>query len=651
MSDTYYPATEPRVHAVTLVIDDGPTSVTSALIDALEQSGHRAVLFVLGCNIPGNEAVLVDAIRRGFALGNHSFLHPHFSEIDVDVARDEIVRTDAMIDALYTTAGVGRQGRWFRFPYLDTGGDKHNAFQLLLAELGFTVPDAVRVRLSKADHARYDWPTTVSTRDWALPSQKDFRASLANAVSGDVIEYHDKIETVAPYVDTLVAALGTRRLRAVIPATTVKRAVLVSWWLDSLGGMERHICETACALVGAGVAVDYLSEMPLAESNVYRQQMEQSGVRVHSEMPLPKPGAQLRTLLAATGMLPVARVAWRTIKRLSRTSASDQIAPPTAGSTPLSTATNSESVVASTSAEEDGSRARGNETFLAALEALFQSENRPDVLHVHGIRLGQSYIIEWAQARGIRTMYTEHVTISEFGGPFRPESPATMMKADLLACVSAHARESLLSVLPASRPVEISNHLVRAFARPVHFASHPFDWVCVARLNHNKGIDVLLRAFAQCVQRDVRFKLEILGDGSERAELEALAHELGIASRVTFSGLVVGLPLTTSLQRAGGVVLSSRSEAMPVSIIEAMAHGKAIVATTVGGIPELLTNGVNALLVLPDDVQALANAMYQMSTQDDLRASIEAACAAHFATLPYHEGAVVQSLLEMYANT
>lgn len=651
MSETYYPATEPRGHSITLVIDDGPTLVTRSLIDSLERAGHRAVLFVLGCNIPGNEAVLVDAIRRGFALGNHSFSHPHFSEIDVHVARDEINRTDAMIDALYETAGVSRQGRWFRFPYLDTGDAKHSDFQLLLAELGFTVPDAVRTRLSGADRARYDWPSTVFTRDWALPSQMEFRVSLANAVGGDVIEYHDKIETVAPYVDTLIAELAARRLRATIPATAVKRVVLVSWWLDSLGGMERHITETACALVRAGVVVDYLSEMPLAESNVYRQQLERGGVRVHSEMPVPKVNARVRTLLASIGLLPLARFGWRTLKRWSQTAVvpiAQRSASPTIGSAMARDVEDSGTAVALPEAAAPD--VRSNEAFLFALETLFQSTDRPDVLHVHGIRLGQSYVIEWAHARGIRTMYTEHVTISEFGGPFRSESAATMMEVDVLSCVSAHAKESLLSVLPAPRSVVISNHLISAYALPVHFASHPFHWICIARLNQNKSIDVLLRALAECLQRDERFRLQILGDGSERAALEELAHELGIASRVTFSGIVHGIELTMALQKAGGFVLASRSEAMPVSVVEAMAHGKAIVATAVGGIPELLTDAVNGLLVPPNDIQALAEAMFRVSTNDTLRHSIEHACSERFRTLRYHEGAVVQDLLALYTD-
>lgn len=645
MSDTYYPAKELRLQSVTLVIDDGPTQVTSTLIDALEASGHRAVLFVLGCNISGNEAVLVDAIRRGFALGNHSFMHPHFSEISVEVARDEIVRTDTLIDALYATAGVTRHGRWFRFPYLDTGGVNYEEFQSLLAELQFTVPDTVRSRLSPVDRVRFDWPTTVSTRDWALPSQPDFRASVMTAVTGDVIEYHDKVETVGPYIDNLISALRARSLRAAIPATRVKRVALVSWWLDSLGGMERHIAEIACAFVRAGVAVDYLSESPLDELNVYRKQMENAGVRVSAAMPVPTPKSRIKDSLQQVGLLPVTRAVWRAAKRLVKSTPHSELPTQVA-----SVAADNAPVDVAAATDPADNYLSVNRPFITALEELFQGENAPDILHVHGIRLGQSYLIEWAHARGIRVMYTEHVTVAEFGGAFRPESPAALMKANVIACVSSHARDSLLSILPAPRNVEISGHLVRVHKRPATVTPHPFLWICVARLERNKGIDVLLRAFAECVRLDNRFRLEIAGYGSERDNLQLLADELGIEKYVSIRGAVHPFSLGVMLDWAGGVVLASRSEAMPVSIVEAMAHGKAIVATSVGGIPELLANEVNALLVQPDDVGALANAMFRLATNDALRASIEQACAERFGALRYHEGAVVQELLELYAN-
>ena len=206
-----------RRRAVTLVIDDGPSEVTDNLLARLERGGHRAVLFVLGCNVPGREAILVDALRRGFALGNHSFNHHPFSAIEVEAARAEIATTERLIDAVYAEARVQRPGRWFRFPYLDTGAERFSALQGLLSDMGFERPPAVGRRLETEEAARLDWPTTLSTRDWSLPGEAAIRLALQEARDGDVIEFHDKPETVGPYVGALLEELASLGLKGAVP--------------------------------------------------------------------------------------------------------------------------------------------------------------------------------------------------------------------------------------------------------------------------------------------------------------------------------------------------------------------------------------------------------------------------------------------------
>lgn len=202
---------------VTLAIDDGPTDLTPQLLDHLERGGHRAVLFILGCNVAGREAILADAVRRGFALGNHSFSHPYFSSLGLAEARTELETTEALIEGIYRQAGRPRPGKWFRFPYLDTGEDRADALHGLLRDLGFQRPRTVGRRLPPWDRRRLDWSTTLDTRDWALPGEAAVRATLRRARPGDVIECHDKLETVAPYAAALAEELTARSLRAVVP--------------------------------------------------------------------------------------------------------------------------------------------------------------------------------------------------------------------------------------------------------------------------------------------------------------------------------------------------------------------------------------------------------------------------------------------------
>jgi peptidoglycan/xylan/chitin deacetylase (PgdA/CDA1 family) len=213
-------ASSPR--QVTLVIDDGPTDDTRELMDVLERDGHRAVFFVLGHSIAGREEILVDALRRGFVLGNHSFDHPRFSEIGLDEARDQIVRTDALIGDIHRRARIPRRGKWFRFPYLDTGKENGKAqfegLQALLAELDFVRPDGVGLRLEVDDEARRDWPTTLNTQDWAEPEEHAFRRTVRRARLGDIVEFHDKPISIRRYAAPLVEELSARSLRAVAPA-------------------------------------------------------------------------------------------------------------------------------------------------------------------------------------------------------------------------------------------------------------------------------------------------------------------------------------------------------------------------------------------------------------------------------------------------
>jgi glycosyltransferase involved in cell wall biosynthesis len=113
-----------------------------------------------------------------------------------------------------------------------------------------------------------------------------------------------------------------------------------------------------------------------------------------------------------------------------------------------------------------------------------------------------------------------------------------------------------------------------------------------------KGVDVLLRAFAGIGDRDT--SLHIVGDGSLRAELEGLASSLRIQDRVTFLGRLTGDALLREYAEAEVFVGLSRSEALGNVFLEAQAAGCAVVATTVGGIPEIVSDGSTGILVPPD---------------------------------------------------
>lgn len=104
-----------------LTIDDVPSRRFEEKLDFLKARKVPALLFCVGRDIAGREDALADALRSGYALGNHSYSHRHFSELSLEECQAEIEDTDALISSLYARAGVPWTRKFFRFPYLDLG--------------------------------------------------------------------------------------------------------------------------------------------------------------------------------------------------------------------------------------------------------------------------------------------------------------------------------------------------------------------------------------------------------------------------------------------------------------------------------------------------------------------------------------------------
>jgi glycosyltransferase involved in cell wall biosynthesis len=144
--------------------------------------------------------------------------------------------------------------------------------------------------------------------------------------------------------------------------------------------------------------------------------------------------------------------------------------------------------------------------------------------------------------------------------------------------------------------------------------------ITVARLSREKGIDILIRAWPTVVQQEKDLKLIILGNGPLEEELKTLCKALGVAESVEFGGMVQDPK--ERLRDADLFVLPSRAEGLSNALLEAMSHGLPCIATNVGGNVELFggdnhnkimfgefMTGRNGLLVNPDDVEALSEAM------------------------------------------
>jgi GalNAc-alpha-(1->4)-GalNAc-alpha-(1->3)-diNAcBac-PP-undecaprenol alpha-1,4-N-acetyl-D-galactosaminyltransferase len=139
--------------------------------------------------------------------------------------------------------------------------------------------------------------------------------------------------------------------------------------------------------------------------------------------------------------------------------------------------------------------------------------------------------------------------------------------------------------------------------------------IAIGRLTEQKGFDLLIAAFSELSPRHPDWRLTILGDGPLRPELERLRDQLGLTGLIDFPGEVK--QIHQYLEQADVFVLSSRYEGFPNSLCEAMACGLAVVATDCRSGPgEIIEDGINGLLAIPDNVHSLASCMDRLMSNE-----------------------------------
>jgi len=146
----------------------------------------------------------------------------------------------------------------------------------------------------------------------------------------------------------------------------------------------------------------------------------------------------------------------------------------------------------------------------------------------------------------------------------------------------------------------------------------------VGRLVERKGVDDLLRAFAIIRSRFPQARLSIVGDGPQRSELVKLAEQLQLSDCVDFRGTRVGAELDQEYARCTAFVLPSKdiatdtaNEGLGLALIEASMHAKPLIGTRHGGIPEIVKQGENGILIPPGDPASLAEALAEILVDED----------------------------------
>lgn len=250
--------------------------------------------------------------------------------------------------------------------------------------------------------------------------------------------------------------------------------------------------------------------------------------------------------------------------------------------------------------------------FLAALQVY---RLRPDIVHaVLETFAGLALYLYRGSARTILTLQTTNRSF--FKGPIlrRPDRVTAISQA--LVEIARRLGRSDVTLIRNG----IDVHGIRTACR--QHAKVPGRMLFVGRLEPMKGVDTLVRAMSDQRLATSNWTLRIVGGGSQEASLKALAQTLGISDRVTFTGRLAGKAVFDEYAQAEIFCGLSRSEALGNVFLEAQAAGCAVVATNVGGIPEIVEDGATGLLVSPDHPEEAGAALARLLTDRQLRSQL-----------------------------
>lgn len=276
------------------------------------------------------------------------------------------------------------------------------------------------------------------------------------------------------------------------------------------------------------------------------------------------------------------------------------------------------------------------------------------LLHVHSASRGSFWrkSVLCVLARLVRVPYLFHLHSGEFPSWYAQQPRwvqawvrTTLRHASFVLCLTAswparvRAIEPMAHVEVLVNPVEVPDALppFREAAQNVLF---------MGRLREKKGVFDLLQAAVTVLHAVPQLKLVLAGDEGE-AEVRTMAKDLGIAEAIELPGWVEGAHKMGLLAAADVYVLPSYFEGLPVGLLEAMARGAPVVATPVGGVPDLIADGVDGLLVPVGHTGELATALQRLLCTPTLRDVLRTAAFKKVTSL-YATPVVVERLMALY---
>jgi glycosyltransferase involved in cell wall biosynthesis len=280
---------------------------------------------------------------------------------------------------------------------------------------------------------------------------------------------------------------------------------------------------------------------------------------------------------------------------------------------------------------------------------------RPDLLHIQGYTTNLLFVIDWAHTKGLSVVYEEHQTPDAQFDWWRGFQHS-INKSAVVVAVSEKSAQALRTVCGVTQPIVVRSPLLpdpvasgwQRNGKPRQ-GDKPVRLTTVARLSVAKGLTYLLEAIAQVKATHPATQFRVYGDGSLRQELLAYAGQLGLDGNAIFVGpFTTREELSSIMAETDIFVMSSILEGQPLGVVEAMAYGCPIVVTSVGGIPELIQDGVNGLLCKPKDPACLAKKICTLIENPALRTRLGQAARHAYEQGPFQPASVCDHFVSIY---
>ena len=249
-------------------------------------------------------------------------------------------------------------------------------------------------------------------------------------------------------------------------------------------------------------------------------------------------------------------------------------------------------------------------------------EDAIDVVHTHGYKADlYGFLAAWRSGKPVVATCHNWVGGTAALGIYNHLDRLALKKFSALAAVSDEVAQRLLdSGVPAEKIKTIANGVdVQAFEHgeqpPALSVTGDKVVGMVARLDLQKGFKYLLRAVRELCNLFDGLKVVIVGEGPDRKAIEAMVEEYGLQSSVVLAGQLSNMPAVYAAMDI--FVLPSLNEGLPMTILEAMAASRPVVATRVGAIPKVIHDGENGLLVNPGNSEALRDAIASLLSDPD----------------------------------